>query len=50
MAMFTYRKSVFYQIFLVYSAYISSQVCLIFLHLLNVRRSDAASKSMFDFC
>jgi len=30
-------------------AYISSQVCRILLHLLNVWRSDAAQKSMFDF-
>jgi len=28
---------------------ISSQVCLILLHLLNIWRSDAASKSVFDF-
>jgi len=31
-----------YQMFLVYSAYISSQVCLILLHLVNCCRSDAA--------
>jgi len=33
-----------YQIFLVYSAYISAQLGLILLHLLNVCRSDAASE------
>jgi len=29
--------------------YISSLLCIILLYLLNVWRSDAASKSMFDF-
>ena len=43
------RKTFLYQIFLFYAAYIYSQLCLILLHLLNVWRSDAALKTMFDF-
>jgi len=42
-------KIFLYQFFLIYSAYISSQLCLVLFYLLNVWQSDAASQSMFDF-